>query len=287
VPISVVVFVLGAIWFEESRDTEARALPDLLGAVLIVVGVGAGILALVESPTWGWVDTRTIGALVVSAVASVWLVVRSGRHPAPILEVGLFRYRTFALLNVASFVIGIGWFGMYLVLIQFLRNTWGFSLLGAAAMVTPIPFGAGVFGPLGGRIADRVGYRPMLLGGGAAFGIGSVWFLVTIGDTTSYWAWFPGIIAIAIGTGLVFPSVQGGTVVGMPADRYAVAVGVNQTVQRIGSAIGNALAISFIAAAGIAAAFDRIFVVMLVAAIAIVVSAFALSAPRTEVPASR
>ena len=74
----------------------------------------------------------------------------------------------------------------------------------------------------------------------------------------------PGRTFLAIGTGVSFPAVQGGPVVDMPPDQYAVAVGFNQTIQRIGAGIGNALAVVFVASAGFTGGFHRMFVVMLV-----------------------
>jgi hypothetical protein len=91
-----------------------------------------------------------------------------------------------------------------------------------------------------------------------------------------------GIVPIAIGTGLVFPSVQAGSVVGMPPEQFATATGLNQTVQRMGSAIGNAIAIAFVASVGPAGAFDRIFVVMLLSSIVMLPAALSLAPGRTR-----
>ena len=149
-----------------------------------------------------------------------------------------------SIFNITAFLVSVGWFGMYFALVQFLRGTWDYGLLEAALLVTPIPFGAGVLGILGGRVADRIGYRSMLIAGAVAFAVGSLWMMVAIEPEPNVVAWMIGIVPIAIGTGLVFPSFQGGAVIDTPPDQYAVAVGVNQTVQRIGSALGGAVAIA-------------------------------------------
>jgi MFS family permease len=182
---------------------------------------------------------------------------------------------------------------MYFVLIQFLRNSWGYSLLEAGLLVTPIPFGAGVLAPLGGRVADRVGYRSMLAVGAAAFVIGALWLIVMVDETPDVPMFMVGIVFVAIGTGLVFPSVQGGTVVGMAPDRYAMAAGLNQAIQRVGSAIGNALGVVFVSSVGASAAFDRIYLVLLAASLLILPAAFALrsgtelSLPRAQPVSAR
>jgi hypothetical protein len=110
----------------------------------------------------------------------------------------------------------------------------------------------------------------MLIAGAVSFGLGALWFIYVVSDEPSVARWIPGIILIAIGTGFVFPSVQGGTVVGMPSDRYAIASGVNHTVQRIGAVVGNAIAVMFVASVGPARALDRMFWIVLVCSVLMV-----------------
>ena len=264
VPIALLVLVTGQIVFRESREETDEPFPDPVGAGLLLVGVSLGILALVQSPTWHWLDARTWSCLALAAIVLSALVTRSLHHSRPVVDFRLFRHRNFALLTTGAFVLGVSWFGAYFVLVQFLRNQWHYGLLEAGLLVSPIPFGAGVLAPLCGRVADRIGYRVLVMSGGAAFTLASAWMLLMVTDEPSIARWMPGVILMAIGTGISFPAVQGGPVVDMAPDQYAVAMGFNQTVQRIGSAIGNAIAIVFVASAGYIGGFDRMFSVMLV-----------------------
>ena len=270
IPLALVTLLLGPKVLTESRDERTRDIPDLIGAAMLMVGLTSTILAVVQSPAWGWGDKRTLGSLTVGLVLLASMVVRSLRHRSPFIDLRLFRYRNFALMNATSCGFAVAWFGMFFALTQFLRNAWDYDLLKAGLLVSPVPFGAGVLAPIGGRVADRVGYRPMLIAGAISFGLGALWFIYVVSDTPSVARWMPGIILIAIGTGCVFPSVQGGTVVGMPADRYAIASGVNHTVQRIGAVVGNAIAIMFVASVGPARAFDRMFWIVLVCSVLMV-----------------
>ncbi|HEX7096938.1 MAG TPA: MFS transporter [Acidimicrobiales bacterium] len=283
VPISAVIIVLGLRVFEESRDLTVRRFPDVFSAALLLVSVSLGILAVVQSPTWGWISATTLGSIAASVLLLAAMVWRSLRHPSPIVDLRLFRSRNLSLFNLSSFLVSLGWFGMYLVLVQFLRTTWDYGLIEAGLLVTPIPFGAGVLGPLCGRYADRVGYRPMLLMGALSFAASAVWFITMVDTEPDVAAWMVGIVLVAIGTGLVFPSVQAGSVIGTPPEQYAIATGLNQTIQRVSSALGNAIAVAFIASVGIPAALDRVFVVVLVSSIAIVGAAAALTPAREPV----
>jgi MFS family permease len=244
---------------------------------MLMAGLSCTILAVVQSPAWGWGDRRTIGALAVGLSMLAAMVVRSLRHRAPFIDFRLFRYRNFAIMNATSCVFAVAWFGMFFVFTQFLRNAWDYELLKAGLLVSPVPFGAGVLAPIGGRVADRVGYRPMMIAGAVAYGLGALWYIFVLSETPSVASWLPGIVLIAVGTGLVFPSVQGGTVVGMPEDRYAIATGVNHTVQRVGSVVGNAIAIMFVASVGPARAFERIFWIVFAISVLMVPVALAMT----------
>src|SRR5262245_49463768 len=78
----------------ESREPHTT-LPDALGAVLLASGVGALALAIVQGPDWGWSSTRVLGSFVASTVLLGLFVWRSSRHPAPVIELSLFRVRSF------------------------------------------------------------------------------------------------------------------------------------------------------------------------------------------------
>ena len=68
-PVCVVALVAGRRVLVESREADPGPFPDLVGSALLAAGVGAVSLALVQSDVWGWVDARTIGAIVAGARA--------------------------------------------------------------------------------------------------------------------------------------------------------------------------------------------------------------------------
>src|SRR5437868_1087500 len=98
-----------------------------------------------------------------------------------------------------------------------------YGLLDAGLLVTPIPLGAASLGLVGGRIADHVGFRPMLLVGSFAFAFGAIWFVTMVSREPDVSAWLVGVIA----------------------------AGLNQTLQRVGAAIGIAIAVAFVVSVGL------------------------------------
>ena len=95
-PIGVAAIVLALRTLPESRDEQAQGPPDLAGAALLAASVGLVVLALVKAPAWGWGSPRFLGTFAAALVCAAALIARSLRHPAPVLELGLFRARAFS-----------------------------------------------------------------------------------------------------------------------------------------------------------------------------------------------
>ncbi|UDY35159.1 DHA2 family efflux MFS transporter permease subunit [Dermatobacter hominis] len=279
-PVGVLVAVLGRRVLTESRPQEASGRPDLGGVALITVAVGSLVLSISQGPEWGWTDPRTVGAAVVAVIAAVWFVQRSRRHPDPVVDPALFHDRSFVVANLATFVYATGFFAMLLGNILFLTGVWGWSIMWAGLAVTPGPIVVAVVAGPAGRLAGRVGFRPLLLTGAACFAAGLLWYVAFVGTTPDYVRdWLPGTLVTGLGIGLTFPVLSAAAVSTLPPERYAVGSAVNQTARQVGGAIGVAVLVVVLgeptSVAGQLEAFDHLW--LYVAAMALlsgVVGAF-------------
>ncbi|HYF46658.1 MAG TPA: MFS transporter [Acidimicrobiales bacterium] len=210
VPLAAVVLVWGRSVLVESVDPDVDRLTDLLGSVLVVVAVGALALGLVEGPEWGWTASGVLGAFAVSLVAGVLLIRRSTRHPAPVIAPDLFRSPLFRRANVVALLFGAAFFAMFFGLVRFLTEGWGYSTGRSGLLVTPGPAAAALFSYVGGRLADHVGHRAVMVPGALVFAAGGLWLVLGIGPQPSIGAvWIPGVVLLGVGIGLVLP-VDGG-----------------------------------------------------------------------------
>ena len=125
-PIAIASAVLGGAFLNESREAERRRLPDLAGVVMICVALAALALGIVEGRDWGWLDARVLFAFVLAALLPVFIV-RSLRHPEPLLDLSLFRIRSFSVANLAALVFSISFFGQVPVGILFLTSVWHYG----------------------------------------------------------------------------------------------------------------------------------------------------------------
>ena len=132
-------------------------MPDAASSVLLTVGIGAAVLALVQSPEWGWDDARTIASFVVGFALLTAVVRRSLHHPRPLLELALFRDMRFRIGNIALLVFSISFFGFLLTSVLFLTDVWDYSIRRAGLLTTPVFAGTALMSVVAGRVVRRIG----------------------------------------------------------------------------------------------------------------------------------
>ena len=126
-PIGLLALVPARRLLTEARDPDARTLPDALGSVVLVAAVGLLALGIVQGPDWGWGSTRVIAAIAAGALLLPLVVLRSARHPAPVIEPALFRIRSFAVANAGMGLFSFAFYAVILANILFLTEIWGWS----------------------------------------------------------------------------------------------------------------------------------------------------------------
>jgi len=244
VPLAVVIFVWGRAVLVESTDPEVEGLTDLLGSALVVVAVGSLAFGIVEGPAWGWTSPLVLGAFTVSAVAATLVVRRPAHHPAPVIAPDLFAAPLFRRANAVALLFGAAFFAMFFAVVRFLTEGWGYDTSEAGLLVTPALAASSVFAFVGGRLADRVGHRAVMVPGALLFSAGGVWLALGVGPEPAIWTvWVPALLLLGTGLGLVFPNFQSAAVHGVEAARFGVAAAAIQTVVRISGTIGIALAV--------------------------------------------
>ena len=229
----------------EARNPNPGPLPDLAGVLLLVAGVGLLSLGIVKGEDWGWGGARVIGSLVAAAVALLAFVRRSARHPAPVVELGLLRVRSFAVANVGVFLFALGFYAVLLANILFLTEVWHWSVLRAGVSVTPGPIMAAISAPIGGRLADRFGQRVVALPGGLVFAAGCLVFAASIGGTPHYASEFlPATLLTGTGVGLSFAAWGSAAVAELPPSRFATGSAISSTSRQIGAVLGIAILVA-------------------------------------------
>lgn len=283
VPFCLVAVVLGARVLRESRGTPSGARPDLLGVVLVTAVLGLLSLGLVQGETWGWGSVRVLGALGLAAVLTPVLVRRALRHPDPVLPARLFAVRSFSLATAALLLFAAAFFAVILANVLFLTGVWGWSVLRTAVAVLPSPLLAAALAPVAGRLADRYGFRVVVVPGAVAMVAGTAWFATRTTTTPSYVADFlPGSILVGLAIGFAFSALGAAGVSALAQHQLGAGGAVGASARQLGAVIGVAVLVAVLdepAPADALASFHRAWVV--IAAAAAVCALLALGLART------
>lgn len=247
IPIGVLALAFAARVVPESKDPEPGPVPDLLGAALLAVAVGALALGLVQAPEWGWASASTLAALATSLVVLAAFWRRSRRHVAPVVEPALLAVRSFAWSNATSLLFGIAFAGNLLVSILWMEQVWGFSALRTGLGVAPGPLMVPVFAALAQSVAHRVSVGRIAATGSALLGVSLLLSILLLGEDPSYAAqMLPCLLVSGAGVGLALPTILASATADLPPARAATGSAVVNMSRQIGSVLGVSILIALL-----------------------------------------
>ena len=282
-----------SIWYAarrvgESRDPDARGIPDVAGTLALMVGIGALTLALVKGREWGWHSVGTLTAFAVAAITTAAAVARSFRHPVPVLEPRILRVRAFALAVASGAVFFAAFGALLLASVLFLTQVWGHSILRAGLELSVGPLAALVFAAVAGRIGPRVGMAAVGAVGGVLVAVGLATNAVRIGPAPEYVdAFLPGQILIGAGVGLAIPAFTAVAVAAVPPPRFATAIGISTMFRQVGAALGVAGFVAIVGAPTQSRAVDAYREGWVLMAVAAALGGLLMLAARLASPSGR
>jgi EmrB/QacA subfamily drug resistance transporter len=241
-PVGLIAWLVGRRVLVKSNGTGSTSSPDYPGVALLSISLALLVLAISEGPSWGWSNARIIGGFVLAVLLFSTFLFRSSRHEEPVLDLRLFRARSFSVANTTALLYSMGFFAMLLGNILFLTSVWHYSILRAGLAVTPGPLVVAVVSGSAGKMAGRYGFRRVLMVGFGVFTLGLLWYIWRVELTPHYLSvWLPGTLIVGLGIGLTFPVISAAAVSSLEPARYSVGSAVNQTARQVGGALGVAI----------------------------------------------
>jgi EmrB/QacA subfamily drug resistance transporter len=248
-PIAVIAVAMTLFATRESRDETVGRRIDFAGIASITIGLTALVLALVESNTWGWGSVSVISLLVVAAISLPAFVLIENRVSAPMVDFTFFRARTFVGANVVAFLISFAMFAQFFFLTLYLQNVLHYSPLQTGVRFLPSTVLIIITAPIAGRLADRLGSRPLMTAGLILVAISLV-IESRLTVHSGYGLLLPGFILMGIGMGLVMSPMSTAAMNAVNRTKAGAASGVLSMTRMVGSTFGVAVMGALVAAIG-------------------------------------
>ena len=248
VPIGLIAIAFAFAFIKESKDTSLEQRPDIPGLVSSAIGLFALSYALIEANNYGWSSTRILVSFAIAAVALVAFVLLELHQRLPMLDLSLFKNKTFSGANTVMLLVGLAMFGVFFFVSLFVQQILGYSPTQAGAAFLPWTLLIVVLAPQSGRISDRVGARWLVTSGMIVLA-GSLFLFSRMGAGSDFWTLLPAMILGGIGMGVMMAPVTATAMGSVPRDKAGVGSAVLNSMRQVGGSLGIAVMGAIVAAA--------------------------------------
>jgi EmrB/QacA subfamily drug resistance transporter len=214
---------------------------DFVDLLLLSPGLALMIYGLAETnAAGGFGSARVLIPLIAGLAligAFVWHALRAGD---PLIDLRLFKNRTFTTSSLTLVLVAISVFGSFLLLPLYYQAVRGESALMSGVLLAPQGFGAMLAMPIAGQLADRTGSGRIVPFGLIAV-ILSVLGLTQVGAHTSYVRLSLDLFLFGIGMGFTMMPVFTGAMQSIRGAAVARASTALNILQQTGASIGTAV----------------------------------------------
>lgn len=241
-PFLVAAFAVGVLTIRQSSETSPVRF-DVRQFLLLSAAFICLVFATSSASTAGWASVQVIGLLVAFVVFLVAFCVLSGRSSQPLIHVGIFRSRPFALSTLYVVLLQMIVLGLGYLIPYYGQVVLHLSEFDAGCLLVPGCIVGAILAPIGGRILDRLGSkRPLIFGGVVQLVAMLCFWLFGFGE----YAWVIALVYVLIPISQGFSmanSITNGLSY-LPAGSKTDGNAVFQTFQQLGGALGTAVATS-------------------------------------------
>jgi EmrB/QacA subfamily drug resistance transporter len=229
-----------AIWLEfpSFRPQGVERKVDFAGVLTLIACLVPLLLALTWVTDYGWDSPRVESLIAFSIVMLAAFLFAETRATEPVIPLALFRDPIIAICAIASFVLGMGMFGIIIYLPLFMQGVMGVSATQSGSLLTPLMMAAVVGSIAAGQFTSRTGkYKVLALAGSCLLAIGMILFARMNGETVRSEVVL-GMVIVGLGIGLIQPVYTLAVQNAAPREHMGAATASTQFFRSIGSTMG-------------------------------------------------
>jgi DHA2 family multidrug resistance protein len=227
---------------------------DYFGFGLLALGFGSLEFVLDKGQEDDWFGSRLITFFIATCAASLitlifWEIGQIRKKHRPILDLTLFRNRTFGISFLLMFVLGFALFGTTVLIPQFTQTLLGYTAERAGLAISPGGFTVMLLMPLVGFLVGRFDPR-YLIAYGFASTSAALAFMHTLNLGVSYR--YIALLRVLQASGLAFLFVPINTIsyTGVPREKNNDVSGLTNLARNIGGSVGTSFLVTWLARRG-------------------------------------
>lgn len=239
----VMIIIFSYLLTESSPTLKWRDL-DFIGTTLSFFGLGSivtGILLLKNVEAWGSIPLIIGAGLLLMAAFWFWQKHRLRTGKNPLVDVGVFKNRTFTLGNGIGTIQNIVIAGFLFIIPIFLQSVTGVSAFETGLALLPMSVMIFIFSIGGARLSAFLSPKWLLAGGLALAIVGTVILRDVFSLSTTIPDIIPGSMLFGIGIGVILSQITNLTLSAVDEKHSTDAAGALNTLRQLGTSLGTAL----------------------------------------------
>jgi MFS transporter, DHA2 family, multidrug resistance protein len=220
---------------------------DYWGLSLLVIGIGALQVALDQGQKEDWFGSQWItGLLIVAGITLAMLIHREFTARHPIVDLRVFRDRTYAAGVLLMTLMGFVLFGSLIIFPILLQTLMGYSPLQSGIAMAPRGVGMLLTTPLVGVLIGRTDARK-LVASGFALGVLTLYWFSRLNMSAGYWDYFWPQLIQGAGFSFLFVPLTTVTMDAIPNAAMGNATSIFNLMRNLGGSMGIAITQTFMA----------------------------------------
>jgi DHA2 family multidrug resistance protein len=239
IPIGVLAILLTqAFVFDPPYLRRERTGIDYWGIGLLVVGMGALQVMLDKGQEEDWFESHFILVLAILAIVGLGgLIIRELKTPHPVIDLSVFKYRSYAVGTFLMTVVGFVLYGSTVLLPLLMQELLGYTATHAGVTNLPRGMASFLFMPVVGILTGKVDSRKLLAIGLSATA-GAMFMVSTFSLTVGFWNFWWPLMLQGAGLGLIFVPLTTVTNDPIPRERMGNATSIFNLMRNIGASVG-------------------------------------------------
>jgi DHA2 family multidrug resistance protein len=226
-------------YFRRRKLSETKI--DYIGLSFVALGLGALQIVLDKGQRDDWFESHFILVLsVIAAAALIFVIFWEWRHKDPIIDLHLFRDRTFAVSNLLMFMLGFALLGSTLLLPLFMQTLLGYTAERAGLALMPGGFTIIILLPLVGFLLSRYSPRWLLIFGLVLLSA-SLFHMTGFDLQMDFRTAAVARVLQAAGMAFLFVPINTAAYAFLPREKNNAASGLMNLARNIGGSVGISL----------------------------------------------